>query len=203
MRFKDYFPGAWRYMVITDDCATLEFFGKANLEAMLEEWELSQQSLQAAFRVYAKKQPGSSMHRFLQEETAKAKTAMPAIREAIAAAEEKPILVNHRPNDFFSEGEKIYAYAQDDDFPELRGYRYKKVTVQKIEGIYLSAMLNMRGGYIFDIHASIRNVTFLKIDELKTLKSDARYRAFWIANITTDPPLIETIDKVIMGTRIR
>lgn len=196
------FPNGWLMTAITADCDSLEFFGKNNIGTMIKDWEDFDLFMSKAIKACSKKDYRGTLQSYYSRQSKKLKYALPILKEALEVAEPKPLLLTHRPDDFFASGETIYAYVVDSDFPELKSRGYKKAKVSSVEKGYIVARIEING-YTYDISAKVRNESFLKIEELEALKRDDAYRAFWIVNVTENPENIREIDRAIMATRIR
>ena len=196
------FPNGWLMTAITADCDSLEFFGKDNIGAMIKDWEDFDLFMGRALKACSKKDYRGTLQSFYRRESKKLKYALPILKGALEAAEPKPLLLTHRPDDFFALGETIYAYVVDSDFPELKSKGYKKAKVVSTEKGHIVARIEING-YTYDIGAKVRSESFMKIEELEALKRDDAYRAFWIVNVTENPEYIREIDGAIMATRIR
>lgn len=199
---RDYFPTTWRQTILFADIEKLEYFGTENLSLMLEEWQFHQKAIKAAIEAY-ERGPCPERNGFFKQEFQRSKKAIADISEALKVSQWKPRLITHRDEDFFDIGEYIYIYAQDDDYPQLSGSRYKRVRIYQKEDKLVYAMLHLRGGASLDIGGTIFSPTFLKQSEILYLQRNEDFMDFWIQNITQDEQDQQFIAECIMNTRIR
>ena len=201
MKIRDCLPPGWSAVRLEDQDLGLEFLGTENLSLICEQWRIHKIALEKVVELYQTIHP--ERLQFFNGELERAKKAAPLAEQALANAKWAPLLLNYRKQGYFKVNESIYAYAEDSDYPELIGHRYKRVRVFQAESSYVYATLRLRDGSIFDISATVRSPTFLKSEEIRFLKQDETYRKFWLDNVEGDQDQKDFMSICIRGTRIR
>ena len=172
---KKMVPPSWRPLLVAN-VESLEYIGRENLLAMLEDWKMTKQGSEAMIaairRTEGKTEYAARQICYHAEMIKNADIAIPTLMSLIPSVKSKPIFCIRRPVGYFQPGNRVFVCMDDEDGDSVQDFQPGEVVDDVCGEIGVQLDADKKGEYSY-IYA--RNPYILNEKDAEFLSSDSDY----------------------------
>jgi len=209
---ENYFalPYGWRDILIGSEEA-LRWLGRSTFLKLSDELDICIASSRAVQEMY-----GSMSKRYTKDEYYRRKlehyNGLPEAYEytkalvlkSLASASEKPVLANHRPDDYFAGARFVYVWFDKGTLETIKssGFRRCRVCSVRANDGYL-VVAPPKNAYYTELCVATHRAALLREDDMRYLCHDLNFAQFYLSFCVYDDSIFETIFANLMRFRDR